>query len=106
VPKRASPGTLDEAVDFDELGGDIALRRSAAGVAQPSTWPYSLRAVTGSADIPRRACHRHGEQYRSQGRALDGCDVGVRRAPVHVARPRASAKSCTVRSGISPEGRC
>jgi|1186.fasta_scaffold02581_6 hypothetical protein len=36
-------------------------------------------------------------------RALDGCDAGVE-APVHVTRPRASAKSFTVRSGMSPEG--
>ena len=35
--KRASLGTvvLDEAVDFDELGGDIAGATPSAGVAQP-----------------------------------------------------------------------
>jgi hypothetical protein len=35
--KRASLGTvvLDEAIDFDELGGDIAGATASAGVAQP-----------------------------------------------------------------------
>jgi hypothetical protein len=35
--KRASLGTvvLDAAIDFDELGGDIAGATASAGVAQP-----------------------------------------------------------------------
>jgi hypothetical protein len=43
--KRASPGTvvLDEAIDFDELGGDIAGATPSAGVAQPSTWGWRTR---------------------------------------------------------------
>jgi hypothetical protein len=43
--KRASLGTvvLDEAIDFDELGGDIAGATPSAGVAQPSTWGWRTR---------------------------------------------------------------
>jgi hypothetical protein len=43
--KRASLGTvvLDEAIDFDELGGDIAGATPSAGVAQPSTWRWCTR---------------------------------------------------------------
>jgi hypothetical protein len=43
--KRASLGTvvLDEAIDFDELGGDIAGATPSAGVAQPSTWRWRIR---------------------------------------------------------------
>jgi hypothetical protein len=44
--KRASLGTvvLDEAVDFDELGGgDIAGATPSAGVAQPYRWRWRTR---------------------------------------------------------------
>jgi hypothetical protein len=43
--KRTSLGTvvLDEAVDFDEPGGDIADATPAAGVALPSTWRRRTR---------------------------------------------------------------
>ena len=43
--KRASLGTvvLDEAIDFDELGGDIAGATASAGVAQPCTWRWRIR---------------------------------------------------------------
>ena len=43
--KRASLGTvvLDEAIDFDELGGDIAGATPSAGVAQLSTWRWRIR---------------------------------------------------------------
>jgi hypothetical protein len=43
--KRASLGTvvLNEAIDFDELGGDIAGATPSVGVAQPSTWRWRTR---------------------------------------------------------------
>lgn len=59
--KRASLGTvvLDEAIDFDELGGDIAGATPSAGVAQPPTWRCvlvtSFRMRIWSSAILRRA---------------------------------------------------
>jgi hypothetical protein len=43
--KRASLGTvvLDEAVNFDEIGGDIAGATPSAGVAQPYRWRRRTR---------------------------------------------------------------
>ncbi len=43
--KRASLGTvvLDEAVNFDEIGGDIAGATPSAGVAQPYRWRWRTR---------------------------------------------------------------
>ena len=55
--KRASLGTvvLDEAIDFDELGGDMAGATGSAGVAQTVhvALAYSLRAFVCVSAVAR-----------------------------------------------------